>query len=395
MRPRASQPVVIFSHGLIGKGFTVPAAHTARPTSEILTSGFVADLPYRGIPVYGPIGAAVLHAIEGMLQDALASRGHVQVEIPSLMRTEDLEAGEPIGPQFARKIIPTDAALKGYHLLTTPEMLFVREAAKGVLSHRDLPVRRSYTANFFRNMPTTRSLLVCRQFRIVGTVALESHENGVREALDAAVAASAEVLTELRVETEMTRQAWSNKLELFFPCAEGDKWVATPRGNAKMLSLAVGYQYAAGSVLPLRHRSASNRNSPVLIASYGLCSNRVLFSVFDANRDEQGFALPPAVRPFDAVVMAHGSESAGQALSLSSQLSRAGLRVGLDDRMAMATAERRRFAAFAGAAAVAVVTGDDVQVSMREDLANRVAVPARQAAWQIAALVRDRPRAAA
>ena len=48
--------------------------------------------------------------------------------------------------------------------------------------------------------------------------------------------------------------------------SEGDKWVATPRGSAKMLSLAIGYQYAAGSVLPLRHRSASNRNSPVLIA---------------------------------------------------------------------------------------------------------------------------------
>jgi prolyl-tRNA synthetase len=162
-----------------------------------------------------------------------------------------------------------------------------------------------------------------------------------------------------------------------------------------MLSLAIGYQYAAGSVLPLRHRSASNRNSPVLVASYGLCSNRVLFSVFDANRDEHGFALPPAVRPFDVVVIAHGNESSDKAQSLSRQLAGAGLRVGLDDRTAMATAERRRFAAFAGAAAVAVVTGDVIQVNAREEPASRVAVPPGQAAGRIASLVRERPRAAA
>jgi prolyl-tRNA synthetase len=382
--------VVIFSHALTGKGFTVPAAHAARPTSEILTNGFVADLPYPGIPVYGPIGAAVLRAIEGMLQDALASCGYAQVEIPSLMRTEDLEAGEPIGPQFARKIIPTDTALKGYHLLTTPEMLFIKEAARGVLSYRDLPLRRSYTANFFRNMPTTRSLLTCRQFRIVGTVALETREAGVRDALDQAVAASAEVLAALGVKTEMTRQEWGNKLELFFPCAEGDKWVADPRedpaGRAKLLSLAIGYQYGAGSMLPLRHRSASNRNSPVLVASYGLCSNRLLYSVFDASRDQHGFALPLAVRPFDVIVISCDGGTRANALSLSRRLSRAGLRVGLDDRLT-ATAERKRFAAFTGAAAVAVVLGDRIQVSAREELAGHVTVPVEQAPGHIIALV--------
>jgi prolyl-tRNA synthetase len=391
---RGCPPVLVFSHALVGKGFSVPGGHTARPTSDLLTNGLVAELPYRGIPVYGPIGTAVLHTIEDMLQTALGCRGYAQVEIPSLMRTEDLEDGEPIGPQFASKIIATNDALKGYHLLTTPEMLFVRGAGQHLLSHRSLPVRRSYTANFFRNMATTRSLIVCRQFRIVGTVALERHESGVRNALDEAVAASAEVLAALGVPTHAIRQEWLHKVELLFPSDEGDTWVDSAGNGAaakvKELSLAIGYQYAAGSPLPLRYRSETNRNAPVLMATYGLCSNRLLHSVFEASKDEHGFALPAAVRPFDAVVVAQNDRARGKARRLSERLSRAGLRVGLDDRTTMSVNDRQRFAEYAGAAAVAVVAAGTpgTRIRPRAITSEQAALPAGEAIEYVAKLAR-------
>lgn len=349
-----------FKNALVGDGFKVPPNYDHLPTSDLLTNGLVADLPYPGMPSYSPIGAPVLHSIERQLQTALSNCGYVQVELPSLVSDSDLHAGDSVGPQFASKLLAV-SNLPGYHLLSTPEMLFTRLFRTKLRSYRDLPLRRSYTASFFRRAPAMKALLICRQFRIVGIAAMELDSVGVLASLNAAVDACTAVLSSLGVETVHLNGGEAARLEMCYPTTEGDIWIGSAENRSRALSLGIGYEYASGSRLPIRYRNAANRNSSPRMATFGLCSNRALHCVFDACRDQWGFALPRSVKPYDAVVIPRGTSSATRAVRVSAELQSAGLRVGLDDRYSMATTVRQSFAHYIGADAAIVVAEDDVR----------------------------------
>ncbi|MGY2125101.1 aminoacyl--tRNA ligase-related protein [Nocardia gipuzkoensis] len=296
------------------------------------------------------------------MQDDLGKNGHVQVELPALMSDNDLQGGEAVGRQFASKLFGL-ANLPGYHLLSTPEMLFVRASQTSVHSYRELPLRRSYTTNFFRRAHGTKGLLVCRQFRIVGTASLELDTAAVRVALNEVIDTCTSVLKELGVEVvRLDDGSESARTELCYPTREGDLWIGSPDRRSRALSLAIGFQYASGSRLPVRYRTADNRNSAAQMATFGLCSNRVLHSAFDASRDRWGFALPHSIKPVDVVVIPRNSRANARAAALASGLESANVRVGLDDRFSKPTLIRQEFAYYIGADVAIIVTENAFRV---------------------------------
>jgi prolyl-tRNA synthetase len=364
------------SSQLFKSGLEAPKGFRHQRTSALLSRGLVAHVGYPGIPTYTPIGAGVLTRIEAELVAATERVGLSRVQIPSIMSNADLFAGEPVGEQFHSKILFLSGELDGYHLMTSPEMLLAHANGQSQLSHRDLPVRVSYLTDIFRQMRTTRSILKCRQFRVFGGLTVEIDDEGVAVSLKDITAATARTLTDFGLVVD---EMWQNDplhVELFYPCAEGSTNVPDElalTGRTKALSLAVGYHYAAGSAPVVQYRSSSNALVGAGIATYALCTNRVLYSVFDRHRDRSGFALPRALRPFDVVVVPADAAGVAAADRLYTALDAAGLRTALDDRMTRPYGLRCEFADYIGAAGKLVVDGAGVRVVLRDGVATPMA----------------------
>ncbi|GAB1644036.1 hypothetical protein [Krasilnikovia sp. MM14-A1259] len=357
-----------FSRQLYKAGLDAPSGFRHQRTSALLSRGLLAHTGYPGIPTYTPIGTEVLARIEGRLATALEQAGFSQVRIPSVMKDSELTAGEPVGEQFLSKILFLSDTLRGYHLLTSPEMLLTGALGSAPLSHRDLPIRVGYLTDIFRQMKNTRSILRLRQFRVLGGLALEPDDAGVRGSLDELVALTVDTLAGLGLPL---RQQWSTDplhVEIFYPCAEGSTNVADEgslTGIAKALSLAVGYHYAAATPPPVSYRTAGNALTGARMATYALCTNRVLYAVFDRHRDSLGFSLPASLRPFDAVVVPVGADAVAAAERLHATLVGRGIRSALDDRLNRPAVARQRFADYLGAPVTLRVGADDFTLIRR------------------------------
>ncbi|MFJ9742835.1 His/Gly/Thr/Pro-type tRNA ligase C-terminal domain-containing protein [Streptomyces sp. NPDC101166] len=336
-------------------------------TSALLSGGLLAHLGYPGLPTYTAMGRDVLDRIEYALAGAAERSGFSRIHIPSIMKDSDLEAGQEVGEQFLGKILFLSDMMSGYHLMTSPEMLLTGALVDAPLSHRDLPVRASYLTDIFRQMKNTRSILRLRQFRVLGGLALTAEPAGVGGALQDLVRATVGTLDRFGLRTTATWRSDPLHVELFCASTEGSTNVPDPAsltGRTKALSLAIGYHYGAGLPPTVSYRSSDNTLAGASVATYALCTNRVLYAVFDQHRDSLGFALPAELRPFDVVVVPSGGAALPTAERLYDVLVAAGVRAALDDRVNRSVVARHRFADYVGAA-VRLEVSCDGQVSGR------------------------------
>lgn len=331
-----------FPEGL--RGVTQFADHK---TSSLLDQGLVAKLPYAGLPLYTPIGSRVLGQIERFIEESFSTAGFQLVRLPEMISTGDLENGDEIGAQFASKFMHLKSPQEGFHLLTTPEMTLIRTLGPA-FSHLQLPIQLSYTANFYRNANDLASFLTCRQFRIFGALGFEHDTAGALRSM----AHVEQLLNSIFLAFGIpmyTQRNEDNSFEMFYPTAEGDYPGSRLEGvsgvyDKKLLSLGMAFQYGADVRLPIRMRTPDNRNAPIHVWTFGLCTNRVLFAAFDAGRESDKFGLPKVIRPFDIAIVPVGREHVDQAQRLCLQLEAQGLRVVLDDRHKVSQIKRIGFA---------------------------------------------------
>jgi prolyl-tRNA synthetase len=341
-------------------------------TSDLLDNGLAVHLVHPGIPLYTPIGTIVLRKIEQSLQECFASKGIEAIRIPALNRTEDLSSGDQIGEQFASKIIHLKEPLDDFHLLTTPEMSLIHTIGAATLSHSQLPMRLCYTADFFRNSVALRSFLTCRQFRIFGALGFEPTEASVQEAIDLFLSALLSVLGEFSVSVEVLRQE-DGAFEIFYPTAEGDYRAdkldpTAPLTEKRLLSLGMAYRYGKDRRIPIRMRTSQNKNARPFFSTFGLCTNRLLFAVFDASRTEAGFFLPRSLRPFDVVVVPRTQQEETVASEIVMRLAAADLAAVLDDRYKIPRLKRQTFSDLLGIPATIRVEHENIFFRSREGL---------------------------
>lgn len=349
---RERYPAIRLSNQLFKAGLRVPAGFRHIRTSALLNRGLVAWSAYPGIPIYAPIGAAVLAQIESELIRQATKVGFDRVQIPSIMRNSDLSAGEPVGKQFHGKIMFLRGLLDGYHLLTSPEMVLAMATEASTLSHRNLPIQVSYATDIFRQVSDTTSFLRCRQFRVFGCLSIGVAAADIHRYLTEMVALTESALAKFQIKAQALWVDEPKHVELLYACPEGDTRIDEPsrkEGRAKALSIAVGSHYAAGRNLPVRYHTSSNMRRPVMVASYAVCTNRLLYAAFDQHRDELGFCLPALLRPFDVVLIPCDSSCRETAVRLCELALDAGYRAVVDDRFSMRIDQRMDFAAYVGA----------------------------------------------
>lgn len=388
-----TEPVVLFSRVLESSALTIPTLSGQR-TSRLLDRGLVTIPAGRGLLAYSTLGTSILRRVEDTLLHELAAVGHTRLELPAVMSDDDLARGQPVGDQFASKIVPVGGRLSGHHLMTSPETLIARLGDGFDLSHRCLPLRLSYATRIFRQMTETRSLLTAREFRVVGALVLRPSATRSQDlatdlaALDTAFAKGADALG---VPVRQVRHGPLTS-ELAYACEEGDLGRDPPVDHdpdpgaacaaneansahipdeappTRLLSLSVGYLYTGDCDFPLRYRGPDNTMHPPQAVTAAICSNRLLYACFDASRDRHGFALPATVRPFDTVLVPRAASDIATAVHLADVAHLAGLRAAVDDRVTRAVRDRCAFASHIGAPASVVVHGPHLAVTPRGHL---------------------------
>lgn len=342
----------------------------AEKTSSLLTNGLVAHFSNAGIPFYMPVGKAILGNIEKILGEEAEEHGFNLIDIPAIMENRLLEGGQEVGEQFRGKFMFLTDRMEGYHLLSTPEMLFVEMAGSTTVSHKQLPVRQAYMTDFFRQIHDARSILKGKQFRVFGGASLEKDEAGAEQALQTLRSMTEAILERMGLPYHLERHHNGLDCEYFYLTdKEGDNLPlpgVDPQNRTKALSLAMAYEYEPDKKLPMRYRTAENKNAPIRLVTYGLGTQRLLYCVMDHYRDEKGFNLPAELRPFDIhlIPRTQGEEEAAE--ELYKKFKKLGWRVMLDDRYKFSIDERKYGSDYLGTPASLAITPDGLTLSFRD-----------------------------
>ncbi len=320
-------------------------------TPDLLDTGFLVKMTSAGLPLYTPIGEQLISRIERCLQVRFESAGFRSIRLPSMVRTSDLEGGESVGDKFASKFMRLSEPLDAFHLLTTPETLIMRTMGPA-FSHSQLPIRLSYTADFFRNVSSLKSFIVCRQFRIFGALVVDGNDADALTSLGEMKSLIRLAIAELGIPIRVQERE-DRGFEVFFPTADGDYRSdhLEDSGEAhgqRLLSLGMGYPYGRNAGLPYRVRTAGNRNAAIHLSTLGFCTNRLLFAAFDAARAAESFRLPTLLRPFDVAIIPRTCEDEAPAKELMERLNGSGLNLAFDDRYKISRIDRERFATALG-----------------------------------------------
>src|SRR5262249_16854269 len=147
-----------------------------------------------------------------------------------------------------------------------------------------------YQTEFYRQLRDTRGYLRGREFRMFAAIAIEADRSGMEDSLTAFSTIARDLLVGAEVPFIEAASPAGHFFEFFYPWIEGDESVTGHKLKKPVpaLSIAMAYQYAPDSSLPIRYRTPSNRNSCPRIVTFGLGTQRLLFAVLDAHRDKLG-----------------------------------------------------------------------------------------------------------
>ena len=155
---------------------TIPDNYESLPTSRLM-SNLAVSFNDRAVPLFTPIGTKIMHKIENILKNKATISGAEEVQIPLMMGTDLLRKGSEIGDLFEKKIIHLSGNLKDFHLMTSPEMMFLNLFSKAKLKEQHLPIHYFFTSDFCRDMPDPKGFLRGRQLRVFGGVAFDKTQN--------------------------------------------------------------------------------------------------------------------------------------------------------------------------------------------------------------------------
>ena len=150
------------------KRLETPLDHQNRKISELIYDGLITDMNEKGFYFFTPLGSIILDNIEKILIKQARRVEFDRVCLPSVMSTTLLEQGQTIGDQFSDKIMHLTGSLKDYHVISSPEMLFVKWGSKNQLSHNQLPIKHFYLDNLHRQKNNPKGTLFPQQIRIWG-----------------------------------------------------------------------------------------------------------------------------------------------------------------------------------------------------------------------------------
>jgi len=289
----------------------VPLGFEKMTVSKLIDHGLITDLCEGGFPLHTPIGSIILNNIESIFEHNALRDEFNKFGLPNAMKTSVLEKGQEIGDQFRSKLMELSGSLQDYHVMSTHEAKTMEWQKKYQASYKQLPIRNYYIDELHRHMPYTRGSLISRQIRIFGGISIE--ENGhASDGIEAIKNIVSDSLAKIGLPVHVEQNYKGFDYEFFHltqpkdGVIEGENIVLPgidKDKRVKAFSVGMIYNYPMEGEWKMRYRSAFNKNANPELITFGFCTQRVLYCLMMSCRDEKGFNLPEAARPFNYYII--------------------------------------------------------------------------------------------
>jgi prolyl-tRNA synthetase len=296
--------------------------------------------PVKGCMVIRPYGYAIWELIQQFLDREIKATGHVNAYfplfIPNSLLTKEAEHVEGFAPQVAYVTHGGGEELEEKLVVRpTSEAIIGTMYAKWIQSWRDLPILINQWANVVRWEKVTRPFLRTTEF--LWQEGHTAHETDVE--------AEAETLKILDLYATMCETLLAMPVVKGLK-SESEKFAGALRtysiealmGDGRALQAGtshnLGQNFAKAFDIQFQARDKSVQH--VWGTSWGV-TTRLVGAVIMTHGDDSGLVLPPAVAPYQVVIVPIGRENwretvLPKALEIKTQLEAAGIRVTLDAR---------------------------------------------------------------
>ena len=311
-----------------------PVNHKNMKTSDLIKD-FLVTFNDPAIPFFTPLGNIILTKIEDILRQEATNNQIDEVKIPLIMKTQLLEKGQQIGEQFAQKIVHLGGSMGEFHMMTSPEMMFLNLFSENKLTERTLPIHYFYCTDLCRNMPDPKGFLRGKQLRVFGGISFDKTQqqaNQTSQKIDDMFASAFKNMG-FPFHREAGGSGFSSEY-FYLLSKENESYFIpsiNPSGKTKALSFGMNYQYIPEKSKEGFFYIAQNGEKKLpYMTSYALSTQRILYVVMDYFRDEHGVNLPENLRPLDIIVLT-GKETQQECQRIAQILEKAGYKVGIED----------------------------------------------------------------
>jgi prolyl-tRNA synthetase len=314
---------------------------------DVITQAELADNgPVRGTMVIRPWGYAIWERMQAELdrriKDAGADNAYFPVFIPESYLTKEAEHVEGFSPELAVVTYGGGKELdEPIVVRPTSETVINSFFAKWVHSYRDLPLLINQWANVVRWELRPRLFLRTSEFlwqegHTAHATEADAREYALRILRDVYEATMVEVLAVPVLTGHKTRRERFAGAIRTWTC-EG------MMGDGKALQMGTSHELGQNfaRAFGIQYSTETGTQEFAWQTSWGV-STRLVGALIMAHGDDAGLRLPPALAPLEVVVLLVRDEggAAAAARRLVEELSAAGRRVRLDDRVAISFGRR-------------------------------------------------------
>jgi prolyl-tRNA synthetase len=296
--------------------------------------------PVKGCMVIRPYGDAIWELLQQAFDREFKRTGHVNAYfplfIPESLLKKEAEHVEGFAPQVAYVTHGGGEELEEKLVIRpTSEAIIGTMYAKWVQSWRDLPILINQWANVVRWEKVTRPFLRTTEFLWQeGHTAHETAEEGEAETRMILDLYGALCETVLAMPVVKGMKSESEKFAGALRTYSIEALMGDGRALQAGTSHNLGQNFAKAFDITFQARDKSVQH--VWGTSWGV-STRLIGAVIMTHGDDSGLVLPPALAPYQVVIVPIGRDNwretvLPRALEINAELAGAGIRVTLDDR---------------------------------------------------------------
>ena len=296
--------------------------------------------PIKGMNVWTPYGWKIMRFVDTYIRRELDATGHDEVCFPLLIpETEFKKETDHIKGFDSEVYWVTHAGLNelDVRLVVRPtsETAMYPMFALWVRSHQDLPLKTYQIVNTFRyETKQTRPFIRVREIHFFESHTCHDSEEDAQRQIEEDLEILRRIMKELCLPYFLLRRTEWDK----FPGAHYTVGIDTVMPNYRTLQLGSVHHYRTNFSVPydITYEDENGEHKHVHQTTYGM-SERLLGALISVHGDDDGLVLPPAVAPFQVVIVPilskkNAEEVTSAAERLRDELTAGGIRVKLDDR---------------------------------------------------------------
>ena len=296
--------------------------------------------PIKGMNVWTPYGWKIMTLIDSFTRKELEATDHGEVNFPLFIPETEFKKEKDHIKGFDEEVYWVTHAGKNeldVRLVTRPtsETAMYPMFSLWVRSHQDLPLKVYQIVNTFRyETKQTRPFIRVREIHFFESHTCHDTEEDAQCQIEEDLDMLDNIMDKLCLPYTLLRRTEWDK----FPGAHYTVGIDTVMPNHRTLQLGSVHHYRTNFSVPydITYEAEDGPHKHVHQTTYGM-SERLLGAVVSVHGDDNGLILPPAIAPFQIVIIPILSKKstvdvAGAAEALRDKLAAAGFRVKLDDR---------------------------------------------------------------